>query len=84
MRVLRSLRRRLTDKLRLVFHAACDDEDELLAKQVLEMLRGQVSAPPDLPTGQDRRTPEDLAGPAERLANLHHVRKPPGSNVYYL
>jgi hypothetical protein len=47
-------------------------------------LRGQVSAPPDLPTGQDRRTPEDLAGPAERLANLHHVRKPPGSNVYYL
>ena len=70
MTIFQSLQRRLTDKLRAAFHAACNDEDALVAKGMLDLLRQQVEAPANLPAGYDRRAPEDLTGPGERLANL--------------
>jgi hypothetical protein len=70
MKIFQSLQRRLTDKLRAAFHAACDNDDELVAKGMLDLLREQVEVPTNLPAGHDRRAPEDLTGPGERIANL--------------
>ncbi|HYZ25001.1 MAG TPA: hypothetical protein VE690_22900 [Rhodopila sp.] len=70
MTIFQSLQRRLTDRLRAAFHTACDDEDELVAKGMLDLLRQQVEAPANLPGGHDRRAPEDLTGPGERLASI--------------
>lgn len=70
-----SPKRRLTDKLRAVFHAACDDGDTLISERVLNLLVKQVVKPPHLPASIDRRRQEDLAGPCERLANLQVRQK---------
>ena len=62
--------RRLTDKLRLVFHAACDEGDFSVAEQRLNQLCKQTVALPMLPSEPNRRKPEDLSGACERLSNL--------------
>jgi hypothetical protein len=70
-----SPRRRLTDQLRAAFHAACDGGDTSIAERLLNVLVRRVVTPPG---HTDRRKPEDMAGPCERLANLqlHHPHKP--------
>jgi hypothetical protein len=62
--------RRLSDKIRVAFHAACDEGAVEIAEHLLSQLDLLIHRPPLLPTGFDRRRPEHLAAPAERLANL--------------
>src|ERR1700761_6003406 len=66
----RSWTRRLSDKLRLAFHAACNEAEFAIAEQLLNQLCKHTRSPSVLPTGLDRRKPEDLSGVCERLANL--------------
>jgi hypothetical protein len=62
--------RRLSDKLRLVFHAACDEAEFSAAEQRLNQLCKHITSPSSNPTRLDRRRPEDLSGVSERLGNL--------------
>jgi hypothetical protein len=62
--------RRLSDTVRVAFHTACDEGAVMLAERLLNHMDQLIHPPPLLPTGVDRRRPEPLAGPAERLANL--------------
>jgi hypothetical protein len=69
-RVATRRRRRLSDKVRVAFHTACDEGAVEIAGHLLEQLDQLVHRPPVLPTGIDRRRPESLAAVSERLANL--------------
>jgi hypothetical protein len=62
--------RRLTDKVRVAFHAACDEGAVEIAERLLIQLEQLIHSPSQLPIGFDRRRPERLTAPAERLANL--------------
>jgi hypothetical protein len=62
--------RRLSDKIRVAFHAACDEGAVEIAEHLLSQLDQLIHRPPRLPTGFDRRRPEHLTALAERLANL--------------
>ncbi len=62
--------RRLSDTVRVAFHTACDEGAVMLAERLLNHMDQLIHPPPLLPTGVDRRRPEPLTGPAERLANL--------------
>ena len=62
--------RRLSDKLRLLFHAACDEAAFSAAEQRLNQLCQHVTSPVIRPQGLERRKPESLSGACERLANL--------------
>jgi hypothetical protein len=62
--------RRLSDKIRVAFHTACNDEAFEIAERLLNQLDELTRCPPVLPSGVDRRQPESLAALNERLANL--------------
>jgi hypothetical protein len=62
--------RRLSDKIRVAFHAACDEEAFEIAQRLLEQLDALIRRPPILPNGIDRRQPESLVALEERLINL--------------
>ena len=62
--------RRLSDKLRMAFHTACDEADPWVAERLLNQLCKHTRSPSVLPTGLDRRKAENLSGVCERLANL--------------
>jgi hypothetical protein len=68
--------RRLTDKLRLAIHAACDEGDTLIAERLLCVLRKHIASPSNLPIGVDCRRKESVAGPSERVANLQQHADP--------
>jgi hypothetical protein len=65
-----SPQRRLSDKVRVAFHTACDEGAVEVAELLLKQLDQLIHRPLLLPTGFDRRRLECLTGPAERLANL--------------
>jgi hypothetical protein len=62
--------RRLSDKLRLMFHAACDEAEFSIAEQRLNHLCKHIASPSMRPAVRERRKPENLGGACERLANL--------------
>ncbi|HYZ21083.1 MAG TPA: hypothetical protein VE690_02895 [Rhodopila sp.] len=62
--------RRLSDKLRLTFHTACDEADYTVAEHLLNTLCKHTVKPSVVPAEGDRRKREDLSGACERLANL--------------
>ncbi len=62
--------RRLSDKVRVTFHTVCDEGALEIAERLLKQLDQLVHIPRLLPPGGDRRRPESLTGPAERLVNL--------------
>ncbi len=70
--------RRLSDKLRLAFHTACDEATFSAAERLLNQLCKNTLSREKL----DRRKPENLSGACERLANLllwrteRHVNSP--------
>ena len=66
----RTRTRRLSDKLRLVFHTACNEAELSLAEQCLNQLYKSSATLAVEPSGHDRRSPEDLNAVSERLANL--------------
>jgi hypothetical protein len=65
-------RRRLTDKILLAFHAACDEEAVGIAGHLLEVLESVIKHPSFLPARTDRRKPQGLAAPRERLWNIRY------------
>jgi hypothetical protein len=66
----RYTRRRLSDKILIAFHQACDQGELEIAEQLLLVLETVVSRPP--PEGSRRRTADGLVAAHERLWNLRH------------
>jgi hypothetical protein len=66
--------RRLSDKVLIAFHHACDQEEVNVAKQLLEVLEFMANRPSRLPDGRDRRAKESLVAAHERLWHIQHPR----------
>jgi hypothetical protein len=64
--------RRLSDKILIAFHHACDQGDNEVAAQLLDVLEFMINRAPHLPDGRDRRTKESLVAAHERLWLLRH------------
>jgi hypothetical protein len=64
--------RRLSDKILIAFHHACDQADIEVAGQLLDLLEFMIKRAPSLPTGSDRRARESLVAAHERLWQLRH------------
>src|ERR1700746_1747947 len=64
--------RRLSDKVLIAFHHACDQADFDVADQLLQVLENMVSRRPLPPDGSRRRNMESLVAAHERLWHLKH------------
>jgi hypothetical protein len=64
--------RRLSDKILVAFHQACDQRDIEVAGQLLGVLDLMIKRTPNLPTGRDRRAKETLVAACERLWHIRH------------
>ena len=67
--------RRLSDKILLSFHHACDQGDYEIAEQLLRILENMLtrrSVPPDV---NRRKSIESLVAAHERLWHLRHPEK---------
>ncbi len=63
--------RRLTDKILIAFHQACDQSDLVVAEQLLKVLEMMVNRRPLTLQGR-RRNMENLVAAHERLWHLRH------------
>ena len=64
--------RRLSAKILIAFHQACDQGDYEIASQVLRVLEMLLTRRPLSPDANRRRTIESLVAAHERLWNLRH------------
>lgn len=64
--------RRLSDKILIAFHQACDQSDYDIAEQLLHILEQMLKRRPSTPDGNRRRTMESLVAAHERLWHLKH------------
>ena len=64
--------RRLSDKLFLAFHQACDTVNLDVAEQLLRILEKIMSKPHSANEGNRRRNMENLVASYERLWHLRH------------
>jgi hypothetical protein len=64
--------RRLSDKILIAFHHACDQSDFAVAEQLLHILEMMLTRRPLTPDGTRRRNMESLVAAHERLWHLHH------------
>jgi hypothetical protein len=64
--------RRLSDKILLAFHQACDQADYEVAEQLLRVLEVMLSRRPTAPDTNRRRSMESLVAAHERLWHLRH------------
>lgn len=64
--------RRLSDKILIAFHHACDQADFEVAEQLLQVLEMMVTRRPLSPDGTRRRNMESLVAAHERLWHLRH------------
>jgi hypothetical protein len=64
--------RRLSDKILIAFHQACDQSDYEIAEQLLRILETMLKRRPTVPDGNRRRTMESLVAAHERLWHLKH------------
>jgi hypothetical protein len=64
--------RRLSDKILIAFHHACDQADYEVAEQLLQVLEMMVTRRPLSPDGTRRRNMESLVAAHERLWHLRH------------
>jgi hypothetical protein len=62
--------RRLSDKILIAFHQACDQGELEVAEQLLLVLETVLTRPP--PSGSPRRDTRGLVAAHERLWNLRH------------
>ena len=62
--------RRLSDKILIAFHQACDQADLEVAEQLLRVLDTVFAAP--RPAGRERREKDTLVAACERLWQLRH------------
>jgi hypothetical protein len=70
--------RRLSDKVLIAFHHACDQEDFDIAQELLGILEKILTRRPVAPDGNRRRSMESLVAAHERLWHLRH----PGENQF--
>ena len=70
--------RRLSDKILIAFHHACDQSDFEVAEQLLHILEMMLTRRPLTPDGTRRRNMESLVAAHERLWHLRH----PNTDVY--
>ena len=64
--------RRLSDKILIAFHHACDQGDYEVADQLLHILEMMLTRRPLTPDGTRRRNMESLVAAHERLWHLRH------------
>ena len=64
--------RRLSDKILIAFHHACDQSDFEVAEQLLRILEILITRRPLTPDGNRRRSMESLVAAHERLWHLRH------------
>ncbi len=64
--------RRLSDKILIAFHHACDQADFEAAEQLLAVLEMMLTRRPLVPDGTRRRSMESLVAAYERLWHLRH------------
>lgn len=64
--------RRLSDKILIAFHHACDQADFEVADQLLHILEMMLTRRPLTPDGTRRRNMESLIAAHERLWHLRH------------
>lgn len=64
--------RRLSDKILIAFHHACDQADYEVAEQLLHVLEMMLNRRPLSPDGTRRRNMESLVAAHERLWHLRH------------
>ena len=64
--------RRLSDKILIAFHHACDQGDFEVAEQLLHILEMMLTRRPLTADGTRRRNMESLVAAHERLWNLRH------------
>ena len=64
--------RRLSDKILIAFHHACDQGDFEIAEQLLHILEMMLTRRPLTPDGTRRRNMESLVAAHERLWHLRH------------
>ncbi len=64
--------RRLSDKILIAFHHACDQSDFEIAEQLLRILEVLVMRRPLTPDGNRRRSRESLVAAHERRWHLRH------------
>ncbi len=70
--------RRLSDKILIAFHHACDQGDYEVAEQLLRVLEYMLARPEASPDGNRRRTIESLVAAHERLWLLRHPEETAG------
>lgn len=64
--------RRLSDKILIAFHHACDQADFEIAEQLLGVLENLLNRRPVNPDANRRRSMETLVAAYERLWHLRH------------
>jgi hypothetical protein len=64
--------RRLSDKILIAFHHACDQVDIEVATKLLTVLEFMINRTPDLPAGRERRVAESFVAAHERLWQIRH------------
>ena len=64
--------RRLSDKILIAFHHACDQSDFDIAEQLLGVLENLLNRRPVNPDANRRRSMETLVAAYERLWHLKH------------
>lgn len=67
--------RRLSDKILIAFHHACDQGDFEVAEQLLHVLEMMLTRRPLTPDGTRRRNMESLVAAHERLWHLRHTER---------
>jgi len=65
--------RRLSDKILIAFHHACDQADYEVAQQLLRTLEMMMTRRPVTPDANRRRNMESLVAAHERLWHLRHL-----------
>jgi hypothetical protein len=68
--------RRLSDKILIAFHHACDQSDYEVAEQLLRILEMMLTRRPVSPDTNRRRNMESLVAAHERLWHLRHPDAP--------
>ena len=64
--------RRLSDKILIAFHLACDQADFEVAERLLKVVEKVLSVPKETPIDRERREQETLVAAHERLWQLRH------------
>jgi hypothetical protein len=68
--------RRLSDKILVAFHQACDQSDFQVAELLLNILEEMIASP-RRPHGRERREKATLVAAHERLWHLRHPNPEP-------